>query len=197
DRVCRFQPEITRGAVGVPAGRNRLGKGHEDEPRMRIVKVGSCRRGVEEGAMRRGCGSRAARLRRRRGASAAELALILPLFLTIVLGCVEFGRFLYYYVGVVNAARAGAAYGIMNNYSPATKTAWTNNANTTGQAEMTGMTGLDSTKLTVSVSSVLNAATGNNTVTSTATYKFKTITKWPFIPNTVRMTQSVQMRAIR
>ena len=188
---------ILREDVPVPAGRNRSGKRLKGEPLTRAVEVGSFGGSAEEGSMRRGCGSRAARLRRRRGASAAELALILPLFLTIVLGCVEFGRFLYYYVGVVNAARAGAAYGIMNNYSSATKSKWTTNADATGQAEMTGMTGLDSTQLTVSVSSVLNASTGNNTVTSTATYKFKTITKWPFIPNTVTMTQSVQMRAIR
>jgi Flp pilus assembly protein TadG len=44
---------------------------------------------------------------RRRGASATELAIILPLFITIVLSCVDFGRFAYTYIAVSNAARAG------------------------------------------------------------------------------------------
>jgi Flp pilus assembly protein TadG len=47
--------------------------------------------------------------RRRRGAAAAELAMILPLMLILVLGCVDFGRFAYSYIAVTNAARAGAA----------------------------------------------------------------------------------------
>jgi Flp pilus assembly protein TadG len=147
--------------------------------------------------MRRGDQTRPGRHRRRRGAVAVEMAIILPLFVTIVLGCLDFARFLYYYVGVVNAARAGAAYGIMNNYTSSTKSTWTTNAGTTGQAEMTGMTGLNSNQLTLSVTSVIDTSTGYNTVTSTATYPFKTITKWPLFPNTVTMTQSVQMRAIR
>jgi Flp pilus assembly protein TadG len=125
------------------------------------------------------------------------MALILPVFTTIVLGCVDFGRFLYYHVGVVNAARAGAAYGIMNNYTSSTKSTWTTNADATGQAEMTGMTGLVSSNFNVSVTSAIDQTTGYNTITSTATYKFQTVTPWPFIPNTVTMGQTVQMRAIR
>ena len=59
--------------------------------------------------------------RHRRGAAAVELAMILPVLMTIVLGCVDFGRFAYNYIAVTNAARAGASYAIMNNYSPTTE----------------------------------------------------------------------------
>ena len=38
--------------------------------------------------------------RRRRGAAAAELAILLPVLVTIVLGCVDFGRFVYNYIAV-------------------------------------------------------------------------------------------------
>src|ERR1700678_3640138 len=51
---------------------------------------------------------------RRRGSSATELALILPLFVTIVLGCVDFARFAYSDIALSNAVRAGAAWAMLN-----------------------------------------------------------------------------------
>ena len=47
--------------------------------------------------------------RHRRGVTAVEFALILPLLMTIVLGCVDYGRFAYDYIAVTNAARAGTS----------------------------------------------------------------------------------------
>jgi Flp pilus assembly protein TadG len=44
--------------------------------------------------------------RSRRGAAAVEFALILPLLVTLVLACVDFGQFAYNYIAVTNAARA-------------------------------------------------------------------------------------------
>jgi Flp pilus assembly protein TadG len=53
---------------------------------------------------------------RPRAAAAVELALILPLFLLLVLGCIDFGRFAYTFIAVTNAARAGAGVGVMSQY---------------------------------------------------------------------------------
>jgi Flp pilus assembly protein TadG len=57
--------------------------------------------------------SRAARglWRRAHGQSIVEFALILPLFLVLVFGIVEFGRAYIVYVTVTNAAREGARLG--------------------------------------------------------------------------------------
>ena len=52
--------------------------------------------------------SRLRRRPRRRGVSAVEFALILPLLLTLVGGAVDFGRCFYTHIAVTNAARAGA-----------------------------------------------------------------------------------------
>src|SRR5438034_6510408 len=81
--------------------------------------------------------------------AAVELAILLPVLVLIVLGCIDFGRFAYNYIAVTNAARAGAAYGMMNNYTSSTLSNWTgnNNANpTTGitqaaRHEMTNQAG--------------------------------------------------------
>ncbi len=42
----------------------------------------------------------------RRGVAATEFALILPLFLLIVLGCIDYGRFAHTYIAVTNGARS-------------------------------------------------------------------------------------------
>jgi Flp pilus assembly protein TadG len=48
---------------------------------------------------------------RERGQSMIELALLLPIMLLITIGVIEFGRAAYYYIEVVDAAKAGAQYG--------------------------------------------------------------------------------------
>jgi Flp pilus assembly protein TadG len=48
-----------------------------------------------------------------RGASAVELALLLPLLLAITFGLIEFGLFMYNQQVLTNAAREGARLGIL------------------------------------------------------------------------------------
>jgi Flp pilus assembly protein TadG len=56
--------------------------------------------------------SRPARGRRRdRGAAAVEFAIVLPVFLTIVLGGIDFGYYFFASEVVTNAAREGARVG--------------------------------------------------------------------------------------
>jgi Flp pilus assembly protein TadG len=50
-------------------------------------------------------------LRRQQGASATELALILPVFLFLVFGVLEFGHAWYMRQMLSNASREGARYG--------------------------------------------------------------------------------------
>src|SRR5271167_511506 len=51
------------------------------------------------------------RLRAARGQSYVELAFALPVLVIILVVAADFGRLFYTYVGVINAARAGAQYG--------------------------------------------------------------------------------------
>jgi len=48
------------------------------------------------------------------GASLAELALVFPIFVLLLLGCVDFGRAYYVSTEVAGAAHAGALYGSRN-----------------------------------------------------------------------------------
>lgn len=57
----------------------------------------------------------------RRGATLVELALVLPLLMLILLGCLDFGRILYVSAVVTNTAHEGAAWGSLN---PPTSGGW-------------------------------------------------------------------------
>lgn len=50
---------------------------------------------------------------RERGATIFEFALILPLFITLVFGIIEFGHAFYIYHTAISASREGARYGIV------------------------------------------------------------------------------------
>jgi len=52
--------------------------------------------------------------RDKRGQALAELALILPLLIIILLGTMEFGRVFYSYLLLANASREGARAGIIS-----------------------------------------------------------------------------------
>jgi Flp pilus assembly protein TadG len=48
------------------------------------------------------------------GQNLLELGLLLPIFLLLLMGIFDLGRYMYLYILVGNAARAGAAYGAQN-----------------------------------------------------------------------------------
>jgi Flp pilus assembly protein TadG len=125
-----------------------------------------------------------------------EFALILPLLVTLVLGCVDFGRFAYSYVALTNAAQAGANYATSNSYLAAGASQWTTQVQQEAANEMNQQTGYNSQNLTVSVSTTLEGVALRR-VQVTATYPFKTIVNWPGISSNVTMSRTVVMRSIR
>jgi Flp pilus assembly protein TadG len=131
--------------------------------------------------------------RARRGAAAVELAVVLPLLIVLVLGCVDFGRFASSYIAVTNAARAGAGYGIMNNYTSSTLTTWQSGIVSAARAE--GFLGTNVSVATPVV--VLDATTGLRKLQVTASYTFNPIVPWPGIPSTLSMSRMVELRMIR
>jgi Flp pilus assembly protein TadG len=138
---------------------------------------------------------------RRRGAAAAELALILPLLITLVLAAVDFGRFVSLYIALANAARSGAQYGAMNNFSSSTQTAWTNNVKAAAVDEISGQySGFSSSNVTVTPNTTRDA-NGLRNVTVTATYQFTTLINWQWtglgLPHTFNVSQQAEVPLIR
>jgi Flp pilus assembly protein TadG len=141
---------------------------------------------------------------RRRGAAATELALILPVLIMIVFGCVDFGRFAYDLIAVTNAARAGAASGIMNNYTATTlgttttPGTWKGNVAAAAKAEMADYLPAN---ITVTVPNPTTDANGLKRVDVTVSYTFQSIVNWNWpglgIPHNPTITRTVEMRLIR
>jgi Flp pilus assembly protein TadG len=71
------------------------------------------------GARRIGMGAGAGAVRDSSGQSLVELALILPVFVLLILGAVEFGQLAYAAIEVSNAARAGVQYGAQSGATAA------------------------------------------------------------------------------
>jgi len=142
------------------------------------------------------------RRRFRHAAAAAEFALIGPLLVTMVLATVDFGRFAYNYIAVTNAARAGASYAIMNNYTSTPLSTWKTNVTNAAKAEMTQQVGATNIgNLTVTVPTPTQDANGLRRVQVTATYPFTTLINWQWtglgLPHTLNMSRTVEMRLIR
>jgi Flp pilus assembly protein TadG len=137
----------------------------------------------------------------RRGAGAAEIAIILPLLVTIALGCVDFARFAYSHIALTNAASAAAGYAMMNNYQSSTYGTWVSNITTAAKNEMTGQMGYNSNNLTVSAPVVTVEASGLRRVQLTVSYPFQTAINWSWpgmsIPSSMTLQRTVVVRLIR
>jgi Flp pilus assembly protein TadG len=138
------------------------------------------------------------------------MAVILPVFVLLILGSVDFGRFACTSIAVTNAARAGAGVGIMSRYpdpDPAAGTAladWQKCvcnavANELGLSTDFTPTGLDDPGGYVNSQGLyVNAtrqgeASGQWCARVTAQYPFS----WWSVPSNAQPEQTVVYRAIR
>ena len=132
----------------------------------------------------------------RRGAAILELSLLLPILLSLVLLCVDYGRLAFCYMAVTNAARVGAGYASSNPYTVAN---WQANTIAAVQNEFTktANTWFVAADLTVPNPVLTQDGNGYWHVSVTATYSFSTLINWPWLPgyNTaVPLTRTVVMR---
>jgi Flp pilus assembly protein TadG len=123
--------------------------------------------------------------RRRRGAAAVELAVLLPFLAFCFIVGIDFSRVFYFVQAVQNAAESGALYACQD----ATTAANSDQISTAAKADATNL----SPPPTVT-SALGTDADGNATVSVTVAYTFKTITNYPGIPSSTTITRTVTMR---
>ena len=117
-----------------------------------------------------------------RGASAVELALVLPLLALLFVFAVDFARLYYYYSIVTNCARNGALYlsdplaPLESPYADCTAAALADAANLNPQPTVT------------------SSLPGSDPVWVTVSYPFTTLSNYPGLPNPINLTRRVQMR---
>jgi Flp pilus assembly protein TadG len=133
----------------------------------------------------------------RSGAAAVEFAVVLPLLVLLVFGCVDMGRSIGAYIIVSNAARVGAEYGATHGYSALTYASWQNQVIANATQEMQGTGGsFDPNRLTITVTAT--PTTGNLYRTKVvASYRFDMLTSVPGLPSQFAVTHSVTMDRFR
>jgi Flp pilus assembly protein TadG len=135
--------------------------------------------------------------RPRRAATALEFAAILPLLVTLVLGCVDFGRFAHSYIVVTNAARVGASFATVNPYTPETYSLWQNSVQQATVQEMMGFGQFNAQALTVQTTVIPGSSGQPWSAQVYVSYPFQTLVAWPGIPGSMTLQQTVVMQTIR
>jgi Flp pilus assembly protein TadG len=132
----------------------------------------------------------------RGGAAATELALVLPFLVTVVLGCVDFGRISYAYLTVSNAARVGAEYGATHKFTAYSQPFWDSQVRQQVINEMGSVAGFDQTQLQTTINTAADSY-GLVRITVDVEYPFQAIVSWPFLPHQVQLWRRTSMREIR
>jgi Flp pilus assembly protein TadG len=141
------------------------------------------------------------------GQSLVELALITPMFLLLLVGIIEIGRFSYYSILVANAARAGAQYGALSLATAADGAGIKTAAENDGQ-NVTGLSVDNPTQLCgCSAAIVSGSAPGTACpatctppdhglvyVQVTATGTFSSLFNYPGLPTTFTVSSTEKMR---
>ncbi len=142
--------------------------------------------------------------RHRRGSITLEFAILLPVLLTLVVLCVDFGRFAHSFIAVTNAARAGAGYASLHPVTPATRPAWNAAVRQAVINELSGNVWFDEQQddLAISTPEVIDEGNGLIRVRVEVTFQFRTFLNWPLLPNfdednPIQLRRAVVMRMIR
>ena len=123
--------------------------------------------------------------------------IVLVLLLTIVLGCVDFGRYANTYIVVTNAAREGAFVGVTSPLSTTSQTRWEQIIRDAVVNEMATVVGFDSSRLTVAMSQISDDLEGKSRVRVEVSYPFQTVMPWVGLPDELTLSRAVEMRVIR
>jgi Flp pilus assembly protein TadG len=134
---------------------------------------------------------------RRKAKASVEFALVLPVLMLIVLGCVDFGRFAYSYIALTNGAEVGATCASFNSYTQSTYAAWKARVRQAVTDEMQSLSGFDAGQLDVPDPQITIEADGQRRVRVEVRYPFEMVVSWPGMPARLTMRRAVVMRSVR
>jgi Flp pilus assembly protein TadG len=130
------------------------------------------------------------------GAAAVEMAFVLPLVLLLTFAAIDFGRIVHANLVVSNAARCGAEYGAMHEFTSYTRPSWEAQIRSAIEDEMAGLQGFSATNLQSTYTTTTDSD-GLFQLKVRASYPFTTIINWPGVPAQVQLSHEIEMRQIR
>jgi Flp pilus assembly protein TadG len=141
------------------------------------------------------CGGKSRRTRRD-AATAAELAIVLPLLVGFGIAGVDFGRFAYVSIAVENAVRVGAERGASRSFTSYTYPAWKADVEQRMGQELADINSGLVDGLQISVAAEPQPD-GLPRITVAAQCTFRTAIRWPFWPEAVLIRRAISMRQFR
>jgi len=148
-----------------------------------------------------------ARWNSERGQAIVEMTLLLPFFLLLLMGVIDFSRVFYTALTVSHAARAGAQYGAQSNGKSQ------DTAGMQAAAIAAAQDDIDTSSLTVTATSFCKCTTDGITLTALATCTsacagtrqiyvqvvtgktFRTLWNYPGVPHTINLSRTAILRA--
>lgn len=134
--------------------------------------------------------------RLRRGAAAAEFAIVLPLLILLLLGAADFGRFAYTWIAVTNAARVGAGYAATTPYTTASRPAWESAIQQSVRGDLEQVSRFDAARLKTTITPSVDAE-GRRRIAVTVEYPFESIINWTMLPASFPLRQTAVFPGIR
>ncbi|HTX75834.1 MAG TPA: TadE/TadG family type IV pilus assembly protein [Terracidiphilus sp.] len=135
------------------------------------------------------------------GGSIAELALLMPLLLLILLGGIDFSRAYFLSIEVAGAAQAGAAYGVLHptDTTGMSAAATADAPNVSNLTVSTPTYGCECSDGTLSSTSCTSKPTCTYNVvywiSVTASTTYSPVFPWPHIPSSMTLSQTATMRS--
>ncbi|MEX0586935.1 MAG: TadE family protein [Pirellulales bacterium] len=129
----------------------------------------------------------------RRGTSAVEAAVVLPVIGLLLLACSDIGRAVHAQIVVTNAVRVGAEYGATHRFTDETRTAWEVRLRDVMREELLSLQD-SSPELMDATVTTSQPNSEEVRIEVMATYPFPMIVAWPGLPNSLDLTHTVTMR---
>jgi Flp pilus assembly protein TadG len=132
----------------------------------------------------------------RRGATAVEAALVLPLLSLLLLMCADLGRAIHAQIVLTNAVRTGAEYGALHRFTAETRQAWEERIEQSMRDEIASIANADLQQLAATIETT-DVGPDELRIEVSGSYPFPLILAWPGFPDTLQLTHSVTMRQYR
>ncbi|MDB5343142.1 MAG: TadE-like protein [Schlesneria sp.] len=129
----------------------------------------------------------------RRGAAAVEMAVVLPLLLSLAMMTFDLGSIVSTYLVLSNAGRTGADHAATHRVLPASRSLWESRIKDAIQSEMVSFKKFDPTQLQTTISTTANADQSTQVVVDLR-YMHTTIVPWPGLPKKLSLHYRVEMR---
>jgi len=129
------------------------------------------------------------------GVALVEFAVVLPMLAILLMGIIDFGRYMYDSILAANAARAGVEYGAQNQVTAA-DSAGQEAAALADAQNLPGLSATPKAPFCMAGGAVVLCGTSGASyyVEVTTTGTWSPIVKWPGLPATVTVNGSATMR---